>query len=405
MRIFNEIRLSDYLDHNIESIKEEIKSLSRNELLNINESEYIQYLTNKYSVDPLMIDWDSLSITDREDEIYLEGDYPQYRIYGGGNVQRQVITYHLSFTGNREIFRFYSSHKLSWTHDIQLANTEFRFDIVNWHNDAKRLSQEADSIVNKIRQQIQNIELEINKYNQSVENTAANIVSAFKKKHLAQSDLLSKLGVPIKKTDGTPKTFSMPIKKQKIIIKPKTSNEPYSPEWSIDYSIYESILTICNDTGVEMERHPDIYFGKKEETLRDHFLMVLSPHFQSVTGETFNKTGKTDILIRHEKTNVFIAECKFWRGIKSMHTTVDQILGYLTWRDSKAAIIYFIENKNLDQVLEQIDSEMCNHEAFIKSFGKTSESWFNYEFRIENDSTRSVRLAVLCFHFPSTEKK
>lgn len=33
-------------------------------------------------------------------------------------------------------------------------------------------------------------------------------------------------------------------------------------------------------------------------------------------GETFNKSGKTDILISEESRSAFIAECKIWRGQK-----------------------------------------------------------------------------------------
>jgi len=123
--------------------------------------------------------------------------------------------------------------------------------------------------------------------------------------------------------------------------------------------------------------------------------------FQSVTGETFNKIGKTDILIRHEKSNVFIAECKFWKGIGAFHETIDQILSYLTWRDSKAAILCFVENKELNPVLEKIESETSNHNCFIQYNGKQSDSWFNFGFHLKDDPSRGIKLAVLCFHFPS----
>ena len=46
-------------------------------------------------------------------------------------------------------------------------------------------------------------------------------------------------------------------------------------------------------------------------------LMILSTHFGRATGEIFNLKGKTGILIRHEKSNVFVEECKFWRGEKT----------------------------------------------------------------------------------------
>jgi len=84
-----------------------------------------------------------------------------------------------------------------------------------------------------------------------------------------------------------------------------------------------------------MERHPSTYAGKGEEALRDDLLATLSTHFPGATAETFNKTGKTDLLIRHENENGFVAECKFWSGSKSYHDAIGQLLGYLTWRDRR----------------------------------------------------------------------
>lgn len=59
------------------------------------------------------------------------------------------------------------------------------------------------------------------------------------------------------------------------------------------------------------------------------------------TGETFNRAGKTDILLREGDRNVFIAECKFWKGPKAFGEAIDQRLGYTMWRDSKTAILVF----------------------------------------------------------------
>ena len=149
-----------------------------------------------------------------------------------------------------------------------------------------------------------------------------------------------------------------------------------------------------------MERLPSIYVGKDEEALRDLLIMQLSPHFSSVTGETFNKSGKTDILIRHQGRNAFVAECKFWRGSKAHLNTIDQILSYLTWRDSKAAIVSFVQNKGFGPVLSQIPETTTTHSCFVKDRGVVKPGWFQFELHMENDSTRRVLLAVLCFHLP-----
>jgi len=171
-------------------------------------------------------------------------------------------------------------------------------------------------------------------------------------------------------------------------------------EPALSNTAFEKIQKIIQDTFVAAEQHPRAYRGKGEEDLRDHVLTVLRTHYPNSTGETFNKKGKTDILIRHNGSNIFVGECKFWKGLKAFHETIDQILGYLTWRDSKAAIVCFVDKKELMPVLDQISSGTPEHPCFIRLESTKAESWLRFEFRLKSDPTRNVHLAVLCFHFP-----
>lgn len=96
-----------------------------------------------------------------------------------------------------------------------------------------------------------------------------------------------------------------------------------------------------------IERDPKAFATLDEENIRMHFLLHLNGHYEgAATGETFNRSGKTDILIRSGDRNVFIAECKFWHGPKGFDETIDQLLGYLTWRETKAAILIFNRTKD-----------------------------------------------------------
>jgi hypothetical protein len=97
---------------------------------------------------------------------------------------------------------------------------------------------------------------------------------------------------------------------------------------------------------------------------------------------------------------VFVAECKFWSGTKAFQKTIDQVLGYLTWRDSKAAIILFVRNKEFGSVLNQIGPSAEAHSCYVSASARDGESWFNFSFHLLEDSTRGVSLAVLCFHLP-----
>ncbi len=80
-----------------------------------------------------------------------------------------------------------------------------------------------------------------------------------------------------------------------------------------------------------------------EEKIRDLLLVFLNAQYEGdAAGEVFNAAGKTDILIRVGDRNVFIAECKIWKGPKTIRDALGQLLSYLTWRDTKAALLVFI---------------------------------------------------------------
>ena len=129
--------------------------------------------------------------------------------------------------------------------------------------------------------------------------------------------------------------------------------------------------------------------------------LLLQPNFNgTATGETFNKSGKTDILLRYENSNVFIAECKFWSGQKNYLDTFSQLFKYLTWRDSKAAVIVFVPNKEFSSVIETAKSSINLHPNFLNVGNENDETWLNYDFHINDDRNRIVKVAVMLYHLP-----
>lgn len=146
---------------------------------------------------------------------------------------------------------------------------------------------------------------------------------------------------------------------------------------------------------------PSTYAYKDEESLRDQLILILEPHFEiSTTGETFNKSGKTDILMRYETSNVFVAECLWWDGPKKYMDKIDQLLGYLTWRDSKTAVVCFVGRKDFSNVLGQINEITQQHPCHVGPIAVIDETWHNYAFHLPNDPGRIIKLATLTFHLP-----
>jgi hypothetical protein len=125
---------------------------------------------------------------------------------------------------------------------------------------------------------------------------------------------------------------------------------------------------------------------------------MLNGTFQgAATGETFVKSGKTDVLVRVEDRHVFVGECKWWKGSKALGAAIDQLLGYLPWRDEKAALIVFIDNKDASAVFDKVEEAVRAHSAF-KRVGKASSDGTkrrNFILGHPEDPEREIQLAVL----------
>ena len=106
---------------------------------------------------------------------------------------------------------------------------------------------------------------------------------------------------------------------------------------------------------------------------------------------------KTDILIRVEGRNIFIGECKIWRGEKALSKTIDQILSYLNWRDTKAAIILFNRNRNLSDVISKFQETAKAHPHDRR--GPKVEGGTRFDASLATQ--REIMLTITVFDFPT----
>ena len=143
-----------------------------------------------------------------------------------------------------------------------------------------------------------------------------------------------------------------------------------------------------------MENTARTHVKNDEEELRDFLLATLNTHYQNVSGETFRKTGKTDIKIEFDNKAAFIGECKIWHGTKAFEQAIQQVLNYSTWRDTKVSIIVFNkENQSFNGVLEKIDLWVKEN---VKSFEHTIANVWDCRY-YRQDTNVEIRLNILAF--------
>jgi hypothetical protein len=168
---------------------------------------------------------------------------------------------------------------------------------------------------------------------------------------------------------------------------------------------YEAALQVLRSARNALERSPTTAAKLGEEDIRNLLLVTLNAHFEGAAGgELFNGLGKTDILIRVDDGNVFIAECKVIGprdGPAKIVATIDQLLGYMTWRDTKGAVLLFIRNREVSAVVKAAVEAFEGHSNFKRGGPGGSHERHDFVFHANGDPAKEVSIALMPFVIPS----
>lgn len=402
--LFSTYDLQETLNNTIQALRKEVDSIDSNRILNTSQSDLAEYLANKYKVTPLTLrkeEWHADQVETQVDVRFDSNrwidDKSRPALVAGVR-----ITIRVPFDGEADLFYTRSNQFTSSPPRAKIDGSELVL-IYEMPNDARReLRPEIDAALSTIEEHIQWQHGLISNHNTSLTQTATQVIASRRERLLANSNQLTSLGIPVKTRSDAPNTFAIPEVRKKIVpTLPAATSAPYNPEPILTMELYEHILTIIQNMTLVMERSPSAFKKMGEEDLRQHFLVQLNGQFEGrATGETFNAEGKTDILLRENGSNLFIAECKFWKGQKHFSEAIDQLLGYTAWRDSKTAILVFNRGAEMSTVLSAVKESAEKHLNFKRTLTWPHESGYRFVFHNKNDKNREFILTVLVFDVP-----
>jgi hypothetical protein len=81
--------------------------------------------------------------------------------------------------------------------------------------------------------------------------------------------------------------------------------------------------------------------------------------------------------------------------------TVDQILGYASWRDTRTAIFMFNRQRDLSKVLPQIVPTVKTHPRFIREIPYGDETSFRFVLSHRDDAERELTLTIFVYEIPT----
>jgi hypothetical protein len=277
--------------------------------------------------------------------------------------------------------------------------------VIQGHNlKSEEVNQQFDARLNEIEEYLRLQRSLVDGHRLSLRPLLESEIEARKQKLLDARKMVSGLAFPIRARQDAPKTYVAPVVRKKVVSTPAATTAPFEPEPVLEEANYQAILGIIQSMALVMERSPSAFQTMGEENLRQHFLVQLNGHFEgAASGEVFNFSGKTDILIRVKDRNIFIAECKFWSGEKNFLDTITQLINYLSWRDTKAAVLVFNRNQSFSGVLGAIQDALPKHRNLKRGPTAESETKFRCVFGNPSDANREVIVTILAFDVPKSE--
>ena len=383
----------------------EIEKVGPDRLLNTSVDDLALYFAEKYKIDVPVLDEENLTVDQREKQIDVSRD-PNRFITDRSRpsyITGSEIEIEIPFTGEAEAFKIQPNPYTLNPPRASVRGNLLTFSIVGTNLEAAQVRAEIERTVRDVQSYLTTLRNNVAGLNGQLQGEARTAIEARRSKLLANRNTVASLGFKMKERQNAPKTYVPAEVRKKISpVMPPASSAPYKPEHMLGQNDYEHILGVMQGMTKVMELSPSAFHDVDEEALRSHFLVQLNGHYQGqATGETFNYEGKTDILIRSEGRNIFIAECKFWSGPKKLAETIDQLLGYSSWRDTKTAVVVFNRNRDFSKVLAAIPDAVRAHPQYKKDLPGSTETIFRYLFANRDDRNRELYLTVMAFDVPT----
>ena len=406
--LFSAARIDQVIQRIDQFVFDKIDRLPEQQLLGTPPVELATYFAEKYAFDLPQLHEQQTSVDREETQVDVSRD-PSRHIRDRSRpilVPATKFKYFIPFEGDGEFFS-YQGNRISLNPPrARVQGKELVLTYEREDHDGSIVKAEFDRDFGQIRALLANVVELGEEFNGNLHGKALARINARRERLQKSASAVAELGYPMRRREGVAQTYTVPEVKRKLPPTLPPSRPAAAMEPVLAEAEYEHILKIMSNMVSVIERTPETFRKIGEENLRQHFLIQLNGQYEGkATGETFNGSGKTDILIRERDKNIFIAECKFWKGPKSFNDAIDQLLGYATWRDTKVALLIFNRGGSLSGVLEKIPGLVKKRPECVREIEQSGESRFRFILKRLDDADRELIVTVMVFEVPEGPSK
>lgn len=364
MRPFRDIDLGSSLNSNKQKMAAKVDSFKNEEIM-ANDLEILSSnLYEEFRIEPVEIMDEEFSkrhigqakVKKRIDPFLQDFYGKEYT-----EVDGVVMIFYFPFTGEEDLFKCHAStYSLSGYPDISISrgfiSIRYEYSLSEMQSESTKDSalKKLECDIKDIRDGINYANKDVEAYNMSLKKQALQLLEEKKRKVESFFSVANMFEVPVKKSAYA--ETHVPLQRKIVPIAHEYKKEDI---YSISDANYADILATIKHMGSTYERTPKSYAAMKEEDLRNTLLAALNgTYLGGAVGEAFRNNGKTDICIEEKNRAAFVAECKMWTGQKAIADALKQLDSYLTWRDCKTALIYFVRKKDFLAILQTVEEAL-----------------------------------------------
>lgn len=407
--LFYERDFDTHLRACLAGIGSAVDAIPQNQFMNAQPEDVVEHIAAKMMIEPLVLHEDRAEMEQRETNIDVSnwGDRNPFRDPGPIYVAGVAITISIPFTGDHQLWSFKTN---PWQSVFPRGRVSYQrgnsvgslcIDMSQPADESsERFKSRLDDQLKTIHWYLDAQRKQLEQFNRNLHATIRPVVDARRARIQKHQGLKDVLGIPLKRREGAPSIEPINLTRKLVRPLPPPPKSGYEPEPGVSNEDYEHILAVIRHEGLTFETTPKTFAVHDEEELRNILLAHLNGHYQGdASGETFRRAGKTDIRIEDNNRAAFIAECKIWKGQAELSQAIDQLLGYLTWRDCKAALIVFNKhNSAFSAILEKLPLVFGSHDNFRAQLSHEKNGEWEFRMCSREDAGRSIRIHVFVFN-------
>lgn len=391
--------LNEYYERAETEIQNAVRRMDEQQLVNTDSDELTKYYVSKYILPK------------------LEEDKIRKRTWNKGkSVVKRYSSYIPITIGiplvpveriDQVISRKAQSYLMSFSFGLEDCQMITSFEVTADGNIEGSVEQNFGYLQQTINHKNTTVEDGNKKLEQSVKNFIEQLQERIRNENEQVDSAMEKVSIELeKKTENIP-LVDLKVRESVELVMPKPQEKSVDPD--LNRKTLEKVIDYIDTQGRNFELTPKSFADLGEDALRDHIRALLNTIFKgSTTGESFVKTGKTDILLQHPQIQggILSAECKFWDGEKLYQETIDQHFGYLTLRQNYAIQITFSKKRGFTDVCEKAMNATESHPTHIQgSTKKIEESYFITQHTFPEDSKKKVEIHHLLYNLYYKEKE